>query len=357
MVFALCVAGLFGTTVSSMALETPFEISVYKNQLVDASKNAVQLHGVNKSGTEYACAQGWGIFDEKVDTKTVEAMKTWNINVVRVPLNESCWLGINGVKPKYSALLYRKAITDWVQLLNQNRIYVILDLHISNYGNNLALKMPDMANADHSIDFWQSVASTFVGNKAVMFDAFNEPKGITWSCWRDGCTTKAGWKTAGMQQIVNAIRGTGASQPIILEGISTATDLSRWIEFKPIDSLNQLVASNHNYIGMTGSNTEAAWNRKYSGIALQVPLITGELGQQNCMHDYVDRYMDWADSKGISYLGWTWNVTSKYWKCVGGESMITTESGTPSNLGIGFKNHFLARAHSIPGSSINFALR
>jgi hypothetical protein len=356
-VFIFCIVQLTSSSLASSAIEIPLEISVNKNQIVDATKNVVQLHGVNKSGTEYACAQGWGIFDGKADTKTVEAMKTWNINVVRVPLNESCWLGINGVKPKHSGLLYRKAITDWVQLLNQNRIYVILDLHISNYGNNLALRMPDMANADHSIDFWQSVASTSIGNNAVIFDAFNEPKGITWNCWRDGCTTKAGWKTAGMQQIVNAIRGTGASQPIILEGISTATDLSRWMEFKPNDPLNQLVASNHNYIGMTGSNTEAAWNPKYSGIALQVPLITGELGQQNCMHDYVDRYMDWADSKGISYLGWTWNVTSKYWKCVGGESMITTERGTPSNLGVGFRNHFLARAHSIAGSSINFALR
>ena len=339
---ALCIIQFASSSVASSAIQIPLEISVYKNHLVDATNNIIQLHGVNKSGSEYACAQGWGIFDGKADTKTVEAMKAWNINVVRIPLNESCWLGINGVKPKFSGLLYRKAITYWVQLLNQNRIYVILDLHISNYGNNLALKMPDMANVDHSIDFWKSVASTFVGNKAVMFDAFNEPKGITWNCWRDGCTTKAGWKTAGMQQIVNAIRGAGASQPIILEGLSTAADLSRWMEFKPIDPLNQLVASNHNYIGMTGSNTEAAWNRKYSGIALQVPLITGELGQQNCMHDYVDRYMDWADSKDISYLGWTWNVTSKYWKCVGGESMVTTESGTPSNLGVGFRSHFLA---------------
>lgn len=341
-IFVFCLSVLGGTVSSSSALEIPLEISVSKNQLVDGSKKVVHLHGVNKSGTEYACAQGWGIFDGKAENQTVEAMKSWNINVVRVPLNESCWLGINGVKQQYSGKLYRKAIIDFVQLLNQNRIYVILDLHISNHGNNLALKMPDMANADHSIDFWKSVAETFVSNRAVMFDAFNEPKGITWSCWRDGCTTKAGWKTAGMQQIVNAIRGTGARQPIILEGRSTATDLSRWIEFKPIDPINQLVASNHNYIGMTGSNTELDWNRKYSGIALQVPLITGELGQQDCKHDYVDRYMDWADSKGISYVGWTWNVTSKYWKCVGGESMIATESGTPSNLGIGFRNHFLA---------------
>ena len=329
-------------TTPSFAAEQPLEISVYRNLLVDGSGNPVLLHGVNKSGTEYACAQGWGIFDGKADTGTVEAMKSWNINVVRVPLNESCWLGINGVKLKYSGLLYKKAIIDWVQLLNRNRIYVILDLHISNYGNNLALKMPDMANLDHSISFWQSVASTFVGNKAVMFDAFNEPKGITWSCWRDGCITKAGWKAVGMEQIVKTIRDTGARQPIILEGVKTATDLSRWMEYKPVDPINQLIASNHNYIGMIGSNTEGAWNQKYSSMALEVPLITGELGQQNCDHDYVDRYMNWADSKGISYLGWTWNVTSKYWKCVGGESMIATESGMPSNLGVGFRNHFLA---------------
>src|SRR5262249_53173079 len=33
------------------------------SQLVDGSGAPVQLHGVNRSGPEYACAQGWGVFD------------------------------------------------------------------------------------------------------------------------------------------------------------------------------------------------------------------------------------------------------------------------------------------------------
>jgi hypothetical protein len=120
-----------------------------------------------------------------------------------------------------------------------------------------------------------------------------------------------------------------------------ATDLSRWGEFKPTDKLNQLIASNHNYPGMTGSNTLDSWNLKYLPIAKTYPLVTGELGQSDCKHDYVGKYMDWADANGVSYLGWTWNVTSKFWPCSGGHSMVSDSVGTPSGSGVGFKNHFL----------------
>ena len=37
------------------------------NQLVDSSGLTVQVRGVNRSGTEYACIQGWGIFDGPSD--------------------------------------------------------------------------------------------------------------------------------------------------------------------------------------------------------------------------------------------------------------------------------------------------
>ena len=33
------------------------------NKLFDGKGQQVKLHGVNRSGTEYACIQGWGIFD------------------------------------------------------------------------------------------------------------------------------------------------------------------------------------------------------------------------------------------------------------------------------------------------------
>ncbi len=51
--------------------------------------------------------------------------------------------------------------------------------------------MPDTTQA---VPFWTSVATTFKGNDAVIFDLFNEPyPGIAtgsesqgWLCWRDG---------------------------------------------------------------------------------------------------------------------------------------------------------------------------
>jgi hypothetical protein len=33
-----------------------------------------------------------------------------------------------------------------------------------------------------------------------------------------------------------------------------------------------------------------------------VPVVTGELAQGHCAHDFIDPYMTWADAHGVSYL-------------------------------------------------------
>src|SRR5712671_7022076 len=76
-------------------------VRVQGNQLVDSAGHALRLRGVNRSGTEYACAQGWGIFDGPSDSTSIAAIASWHVNAVRVPLNEDCWLGINGVNLSY----------------------------------------------------------------------------------------------------------------------------------------------------------------------------------------------------------------------------------------------------------------
>src|SRR5262249_54003018 len=68
-------------------------LAVRGNQLL-AGEAPITLHGVNRSGTEYACIQGWGIEDGPMDQMSVNAIATWGANLVRVPLNEDCWLGI-----------------------------------------------------------------------------------------------------------------------------------------------------------------------------------------------------------------------------------------------------------------------
>ena len=67
-------------------------LHVQGNKLVNEAGQAVVLHGVDRSGTEYACIQGWGLFDGPSDAASVQAIARWHVNAVRVPLNEDCWL-------------------------------------------------------------------------------------------------------------------------------------------------------------------------------------------------------------------------------------------------------------------------
>jgi endoglucanase len=314
-------------------------VSTSGNSLTGANNAPVQLHGVNRSGTEYACAQGWGIFDGPSDAASISAIATWHVNVVRVPLNETCWLGINGVNPSFSGATYQNAIANYVKVLNDAGMVAILDLHWAAPGSQIATGQTVMADADHSPTFWTSVATRFKSNPGVMFDLFNEPHDISWSCWRDGCTTSDGWRTAGMQSMVNAVRATGATQPIMVGGLGWSSDLSQWLTFRPTDPANHLVASFHLY-NFSGCNNVSCWNSTLAPVAAQFPVITGEVGENDCGHSFIDTYMAWADAHRVSYLGWTWDT----WDCSSGPALISNYNGTPTAFGVGFRDHLAALA-------------
>src|SRR5256712_26286 len=161
-------------------------LHVQGNKLVNSFGQSVALHGVNRMGTEYACMQGWGMSDGPNDAASVQAMKTWKINAVRIPINEDCWLGINGVAAAYAGANYQQAIINYVNLLNQNGLYAIIDLHWTAPGSTQATQQVQMPDMDHSPPFWSKAASAFKGNNAAIFELFNEPHDISWGCWRNG---------------------------------------------------------------------------------------------------------------------------------------------------------------------------
>jgi len=336
----------------------PLSIKISGNHFVNGAGQTIRLLGVDHASAEYACAQGWGYNDGHMDDADAAAIAAWHANAVRFPLNEDCWLGINGqpnssqTSDTLTAAGYRQAIVTYVDALNAHGIYAILDLHWSAPGTQVALEQQPMPDSDHSPAFWTSVASTFKSNPAVVFDVFNEPfdptdprsgsdpnaqDAVTWNCWETGtvngpsggsaCSTVAydengptatRYQIAGLQTLVDSIRSAGATQPIMTGGLNFSNDLSQWATHAPDDPLNQEAASFHNYPGQV-CDTVDCWNATVAPVAANVPVVTGEFDEDDYLNSscadhtpgtFDSDYMDWADQHGVSYLAWGWELLS-----------------------------------------------
>ncbi|HET6963738.1 MAG TPA: cellulase family glycosylhydrolase [Acidimicrobiales bacterium] len=334
-----------GSTPSSAAATSP-AVHVVGNHLVNSGGATVQLVGVNRSGTEYACVQGWGIFDGPSDAASVATIASWHVNAVRVPLNEDCWLGINGVPSAYSGGNYRNAISNYVSEINAAGMVAVLDLHWGAPGGQLATSQEQMPDADHAPAFWSSVAGTFANTPGVVFDVFNEPHDVSWSCWRDGCTLANGTAVAGMQSLVSAVRSAGATQPVMVEGLNWGGDLTGWLANEPSDPAHALVASAHIY-NFSQCNTTTCWDSELGPVAASVPLVSGELGETDCTSSFINSYMPWADAHGVSYLAWTWDAGGG-WSCSNGPALLNSYDGTPNVFGAGYQSHLAALAATAP---------
>ena len=379
------------------AADVPLSISISGNHFVDGAGQTVRLLGVDHASFEYGCVDGFGYDDGQMDDDDAAAIASWHATAVRVPLNEDCWLGINGqpnsnegAEPSLTQNGYQHAVESYVADLNAHGLYAILDLHWTAPGDQVAAEQQPMPDYDHSPAFWQSVASTFKDNPAVVFDVFNEPYDptdpssgtdqdaqdqVTWKCWdtetENGpaggapCDTSAydasGNKTvtyriAGMQALVSAIRNTGATQPIMVAGLNYANDLSQWLQNAPDDPLDQEAASFHNYEDQA-CNDVVCWNSTIAPVAAKVPVVTGEFGEDDfdnptCSNKtpstFDADFMNWADQHGASYLAWGWELLSATEVSAGGCSafyLTTDADGTPAAPnGIALYDHLAALA-------------
>jgi hypothetical protein len=393
---ALLACALFLAPASASA--APLSIKVEGNHLVNGEGQTIRLLGVDRTSSEYGCVDGFGYDDGHFDDADAAAIAGWNADAVRVPLNEDCWLGINGqpnndegAEPPLTVAGYRQEIKSYVADLNAHGIYAILDLHWTAPGNQVALEQQPMPDLDHSPAFWTSVAAAFEGDPGVVFDVFNEPYDptdprsgddetesdkVTWECWDTGtkkaligggappeaCFTQAydqngnpttRYRIAGMQTLVDTIRAAGATQPVMVGGLDYADDLSQWVEHAPDDPLDQEAASFHNYMGKECDNV-GCWNSEIAPVAADVPVVTGEFAEDDyeepgCPggpNNFDDEYMDWADQHGVSYLAWAWTVPDP--PQVGEDRcdrqyLIGDYSGTPASVnGIAVHNHLLS---------------
>ncbi len=336
--------------------------------LQNGAGQPVQLRGVNRGAFDSRCT--WdttGVADGPTDQASIKAMLAWKINVVRLPLNEDCWLGINGLPLGGNAAGYRVAVQTYVTLLRQNGLYVMPEVQLYAPGSVRSTGIDYLPDASHMPAFWTSVASTFKNDHGILFDpvgevgmaSWNDPQpnpAGQWNCWLHGCTLNSAYPgapryaAAGLQTLVNAIRSTGATQPIVLGGLDYNADLTQLLSYLPTDPQHQLIASAHVYDFVQGSSVDGQFTSQLEPIAAKMPVILGELGEQNCdsgtapFTTHVLSLVDGEATKGnlIGVLEWTWNAGGG-WQCPtgpdgeGGPLLIRDYTGTPTVMGSAFK--------------------
>eukprot|EP01111_Echinosteliopsis_oligospora_P004149 TRINITY_DN1657_c0_g1_i1.p1 TRINITY_DN1657_c0_g1~~TRINITY_DN1657_c0_g1_i1.p1 ORF type:complete len:572 (-),score=150.53 TRINITY_DN1657_c0_g1_i1:95-1810(-) len=343
---------LFLTNVTCQTDSTAMSgLHVKGNRIVNSADKEVRLRGANRPGTEYSCVQYGKIFDGPVDQASIDSMRSWKMNAVRVPINEDCWSGTDGVDPALGGSTYQNAIIDYVSLLTRNGLAVIVDLHWASNGTSATahkqIPMPARATAPA---LWVSLANAFKSNSAVLFDIYNEPfpdgnawdSSDAWSCWKSGgYCADIGYETAGMDELVEAVRSTGSTNIVLISGIQYATSLVRFLEFMPND--NNLAAAVHIY-DFNFCRSRGCWDIYWRPVYEKIPLVAAEMGQTDCDTDFIYDVMNYADANGIGFLAWAWLPAD----CAKDPSIIRDFNGTASNYGIGLQTHLNNLAAGIP---------
>ncbi len=353
-------------TPASSSTVTPsgnFGIQVKGNHFVSSLDGSVlHLVGSNVSGLEGGAGNSprvWGGFSGTSVAQWKTIASTWGINIIRLPINSYDWLNIVCVDPgsgnaasSYSSNgngtytpdpkgIFHGIVAQTVANLTAAGLYVILDLHW-DAPNNAAgqpqcpVGQPAFAGSDHALDFWSSIATTFQGNPAVMFELFNEPfgdgvygdsvnnvaPGPDALLMRDGGllapfhmqNNPAGntdlilnhggqAPVAGKQAMINAIRATGATNVILDSPIWWAGEIETWLAAKPTDPLGQLAVAWHIYGYNKGP--APALNVLAKGYPIMITENEGfdaALDGGRSSNGYA-----WAAANDIGCLQWGWN--------------------------------------------------
>jgi hypothetical protein len=216
-------------------------LHVAGNQLVDSANNPVVLRGVNVASLEWR-PDGYHVMDS-----VNIYLKDWHANLLRLPVNQDYWFGHNqkwsGGESGDGGAAYRKVVNDVIEAARAQNAYVMLDLHWSDMGvwgsgNDDQHYLPD----DNSNTFWQSAASLYANDAAVLFDPYNEPRArydnptdADFTKWKDGGTVTewslddsqviGTYHSPGMQGLINTIRATGANNVVAPEGLNWGSNL------------------------------------------------------------------------------------------------------------------------------------
>lgn len=294
------------------------------NRIVQATGAPVTLHGMNMAGLEYnGTLAGSGLTQQDV----TEA-KAWGANFVRLPISEAFWLSSNC---KYSPS-YASSVSTAVNWITSLGMVALLDLHTNTLSGCQSPEQHNMADQAQSPVFWSQVARTFASNPLVAFDLYNEPHDISSAVWLKGGPTKdtatgITYNAAGMQQLYNSVRSSGAQNLVFVGGLG-------WAATPPTQLVkgSNVVYADHVYTGQASTVVSANMSL-WTPLSATEPVVVTEFGNQS---DPGQGTYNAAVIAFVRQQGWGWSA----WAFVGGggwfdvAAFLTDGTAEPIRVGI-----------------------
>ena len=257
-------------------------LKVAGTRILDSKNQPVRLRGVNAASLEWT-SDGQGHILQTVNV----AIRDWHVNVIRLPLSQDRWFG-KAPEQNDGGRAYRELVRQVVDECATQHCYIILDLHWSDcneWGRNIGQhSMPDL----NSIAFWKDFAPVYANNPAVIFDLYNEPHDVSWDVWLKGGmimdkpnqrgAVAKNYQCAGMQQMLDTIRATGAENVVIAGGLDWAYDFSGILAGRQLSDPkgNGVIYASHCYDNKGESVHD--WIAKVETATARLPVIISEFG-------------------------------------------------------------------------------
>ncbi len=278
------------------------------------------FRGVSRPSMEWWRPE-WGF--EEINKNSFRIMRSWGVNIVRLPLNQRYWLDNTH---------YRRTVEAVVGWCQEFGMAVVLDLHWSEGGDPIGPaddvrqhEMPDK----RSLEFWREIAQTYGNNMNIWFELYNEPHNVSPEVWAYGGPVEVSdFVAVGMQDLVDTIRETGAKNYIVISGLDWSFD------HRNLPSLegSNLIYGVHIYGNSDHRDEEHEWQEAFGHLLDQgKPVIITEFGyvDEVAYHpEFYQKVIDFAEKHSIPWISWAY-----YPDGPGFPSLVEDWHGNPTSVG------------------------
>ncbi len=101
------------------------------------------------------------------------------------------------------------------------------------------------------------------------------------------------------------MRAVAPNHLVLLGGIQYSNSLSQWSAYAPERRQHRAGVARVQLQRL--QEPSSCWDGAPAALAATLPIVTTELGEDDCGGTFIDPLMQWLDGHGASYLAWSWN--------------------------------------------------